>query len=188
MKPAAYRKGGAETEIRYGIGQSSLGRVLAAASERGICAIMLGDDDAGLIADLERRFPNARAIAADADFAATVGEVVAVVDAHEQDFGGAAADVEDKRVGDRGIEQRGQNAGGHRGRLVRWCARAPIRQRQLTLGPERLDSVVCQSGHTVWRWHGAMATYPREHLRRGGARDAIGILLNQTVHVVCRNA
>jgi AraC family transcriptional regulator of adaptative response/methylated-DNA-[protein]-cysteine methyltransferase len=80
MKPAAYRKGGAEAVIRYGIGQSSLGRVLAAASERGICAIMLGDDDAELVGDLERRFPNARTIEADAGFAATVADVVAVVD------------------------------------------------------------------------------------------------------------
>lgn len=80
MKPAAYRKGGAAAEIRYGIGQSSLGRVLAAASDRGICAIMLGDDDVELITDLERRFPNARTIAADADFAATVADVVTVVE------------------------------------------------------------------------------------------------------------
>lgn len=80
MKPAAYRKGGAAAEIRYGIGQSSLGRVLAAASDRGICSIMLGDDDDVLIADLATRFPNARAIAADAGFAATVANVVAVVE------------------------------------------------------------------------------------------------------------
>ena len=87
MRPAAYRRGGADTEIRYGIGQSSLGRVLAAASERGICSIMLGDDDAGLIADLQRRFPNAHAIEADAGFAGTVAQVVAMV---EEPAGGLA--------------------------------------------------------------------------------------------------
>ena len=80
MRPAAYRSGGAATEIRYGIGQSSLGRVLAAASERGICSIMLGDDDAGLITDLQRRFPNALTIEADAGFAGTVARVVAMVE------------------------------------------------------------------------------------------------------------
>ncbi len=80
MLPATYRKGGAAAEIRYGIGDSSLGRVLAAASERGICSIMLGDDDGELVADLGRRFPNARAIAADADFQATVAQVVALVE------------------------------------------------------------------------------------------------------------
>lgn len=80
MKPAAYRRGGAQAEIRYGIGQSSLGRVLAASSERGICSIMLGDDDAELIGDLRRRFPNARAIEADGDFQAVVDQVVALVE------------------------------------------------------------------------------------------------------------
>ena len=80
MMPSAYRKGGAEAEIRYGIGQSSLGRVLAAASARGICSIMLGDNDQDLIRDLEHRFPNARAIEADAGFALTVAEVVGLVE------------------------------------------------------------------------------------------------------------
>ncbi len=80
MRPSAYRKGGAAAEIRYGIGSSSLGRVLAASSERGVCSILLGDDDAELVADLARRFPNARTIAADADFEAVVAQVVAMVE------------------------------------------------------------------------------------------------------------
>ena len=80
MRPATYRKGGAEADIRYGIGQSSLGRVLAASSERGICAILIGDDDAALVADLERRFANARVIAADAAFERSVSQVVALVE------------------------------------------------------------------------------------------------------------
>jgi len=80
MLPAVYRKGGTAAEIRYGIGQSSLGRVLAAASQRGICAIMLGDDDVALVDDLRRRFPNARTIAADADFEDAVAQVVAMVE------------------------------------------------------------------------------------------------------------
>ena len=80
MRPAAYRKGGASAEIRYGIGQSSLGRVLAAASDRGICAILLGDDDAELVGLLESRFPNALMIAADADFQDNVAQVVALVE------------------------------------------------------------------------------------------------------------
>lgn len=84
MLPAAYRKGGASTEIRYGIGDSSLGRVLAAASDRGVCCIMMGDDDGELIADLGRRFPNARTIAADEDFQSTIDAVVALVEEPEQ--------------------------------------------------------------------------------------------------------
>ena len=87
MRPAVYRKGGEAAQIRYGIGRSSLGRVLAAASDRGICSIMLGDDDSALVADLERRFPNARMIEADAYFQMTVDAVVAMV---EEPAGGLA--------------------------------------------------------------------------------------------------
>lgn len=80
MKPAAYAKGGAQANIRYGIGRSTLGYVLAASTDQGICAILMGDDDDDLVADLERRFPNARAIEADAGFDATVAAVVAMVE------------------------------------------------------------------------------------------------------------
>lgn len=45
--------------IRHAIAQSSLGRVLVATSERGLCAVLLGDDDAALEHDLRRRFPTA---------------------------------------------------------------------------------------------------------------------------------
>lgn len=84
MKPRIYARGGADTHIRYGIGQSSLGRVLAASTGQGVCAILLGDDDEGLIADLERRFPNAEAIEGDRDFAATVAAVVAMIEEPEK--------------------------------------------------------------------------------------------------------
>ena len=44
MTPRAYRDGGANTDIRFAIGQCSLGAILVAASERGVCAILLGDE------------------------------------------------------------------------------------------------------------------------------------------------
>ena len=80
MKPAAYAKGGVAAHIRYGIGASSLGRVLAASTEQGVCAILIGDDDGDLVADLERRFPNADAVAADPGFAAILTTVVAMIE------------------------------------------------------------------------------------------------------------
>jgi AraC family transcriptional regulator of adaptative response/methylated-DNA-[protein]-cysteine methyltransferase len=46
--------------IRYDTGGCSLGTVLVAASERGLCAIMLGDEPTPLIADLRARFPHAQ--------------------------------------------------------------------------------------------------------------------------------
>jgi AraC family transcriptional regulator, regulatory protein of adaptative response / methylated-DNA-[protein]-cysteine methyltransferase len=56
MTPATYRKHGAGAEIGYTIGPSPLGRLLVAATARGVCAVMLGNDDAGLIAELEGDF------------------------------------------------------------------------------------------------------------------------------------
>ncbi len=53
--------GGGEV-IRYGIGETSLGRVLVAESGNGICAITLGDDADELVADLQRRFRGATLI------------------------------------------------------------------------------------------------------------------------------
>jgi AraC family transcriptional regulator of adaptative response/methylated-DNA-[protein]-cysteine methyltransferase len=48
MTPADYRAGGANTGIRFAIGECSLGSILVARSERGICAILMGDDPDGL--------------------------------------------------------------------------------------------------------------------------------------------
>ncbi len=81
MKPDAYRKGGADSRIRFAIGQCSLGAILVAQSERGICAILLGDDPEELIRDLEERFPNASLIGGDRDFEDLVAKVVGFVEA-----------------------------------------------------------------------------------------------------------
>lgn len=54
--------GSAVPAIEYTIGQSSLGRVLVANTTRGICAVLLGDNDSGLVDDLEHRFPRAASI------------------------------------------------------------------------------------------------------------------------------
>jgi AraC family transcriptional regulator of adaptative response/methylated-DNA-[protein]-cysteine methyltransferase len=59
MTPGAAQRGAAGEDIRYVIGQSTLGRVLVAATQRGVCAVLLGDDSADLLADLRRRFPKA---------------------------------------------------------------------------------------------------------------------------------
>ncbi len=81
MTPKAYRAGGKDADIRFAIGQSTLGAVLVAASERGVCAIFLGDDPQALIRDLEKRFPKANLIGADRDFEKLVAEVVGFVEA-----------------------------------------------------------------------------------------------------------
>ncbi len=80
MTPGAWRKGGAGETIRYAVGASSLGKVLVAGTDRGICAIQLGDDAKSLAAELAKRFPRAALAEAGPDFARTVAAVVALVD------------------------------------------------------------------------------------------------------------
>jgi AraC family transcriptional regulator, regulatory protein of adaptative response / methylated-DNA-[protein]-cysteine methyltransferase len=81
MTPGAYRDGGSDTEIRFAVGQCSLGAILVARSDRGICAILLGDDAEALVRDLQDRFANARLIGGDADFERLVAQVVGFVEA-----------------------------------------------------------------------------------------------------------
>ncbi len=83
MTPTAYKKGGADEDIRFAIGQSSLGAVLVAASARGVCAILIDDDPEALIRDLERRFPKANLIGADRDFEDLVARAVGLVERPE---------------------------------------------------------------------------------------------------------
>lgn len=59
MLPGDYRRGGEGLVIRWTLLDTELGHALVAATERGLCAIALGDDAAALEAELEREFPNA---------------------------------------------------------------------------------------------------------------------------------
>jgi AraC family transcriptional regulator of adaptative response/methylated-DNA-[protein]-cysteine methyltransferase len=80
MRPARFRNGGAQTTIRHGFGRSSLGLVLAAGSDRGICAILIGDDEGALLDDLGRRFPKAVLVPGDADFQERIARIVAMIE------------------------------------------------------------------------------------------------------------
>ncbi|MBA2125444.1 bifunctional DNA-binding transcriptional regulator/O6-methylguanine-DNA methyltransferase Ada [Hyphomicrobium methylovorum] len=86
MTPTDFRSGGANTEIRFAVGQCSLGAVLVAASAKGISAITLSDDPRELVHDLERRFPNATLIGGDSEFEAIVAQVVGLVERPGKDF------------------------------------------------------------------------------------------------------
>ncbi|MEP7011843.1 MAG: bifunctional DNA-binding transcriptional regulator/O6-methylguanine-DNA methyltransferase Ada [Acidobacteriota bacterium] len=59
MPPGAYRRGGEGIKLRFTIAESTLGRVLLAATERGIAAVALGDSEEALEGDLRREYPNA---------------------------------------------------------------------------------------------------------------------------------
>ena len=84
MTPTNYRAGGAQTDIRFAVGECSLGSILVAQSERGICAIFLGDDPDALVRELQDQFPNANLIGGDAGFEQLVAKVVGFVEAPER--------------------------------------------------------------------------------------------------------
>lgn len=81
MTPTAYREGGVELCIRFSVGACWLGAILVAATDLGVCAILLGDDPEALARDLERRFPRARLRGGDESFDRVVAEVVGFVEA-----------------------------------------------------------------------------------------------------------
>ena len=59
MSPSTYRRGGAGMSIQYTIVDSALGRLMVAATARGICAVAMGATDAELMRNLTREFPSA---------------------------------------------------------------------------------------------------------------------------------
>jgi AraC family transcriptional regulator, regulatory protein of adaptative response / methylated-DNA-[protein]-cysteine methyltransferase len=81
MTPSSYRAGGVDHDIRFAIGECSLGAILVARSERGICAILFGDDPDALARDLQDRFPRANLIGGDHAFEQMVATVVGFVEA-----------------------------------------------------------------------------------------------------------
>jgi len=81
MTPTDYRAGGARAEIRFAVGECSLGSILVAQSTKGVCAILLGDDPDELARDLQDRFPRADLIGADAEFEELVAKIVGFVEA-----------------------------------------------------------------------------------------------------------
>ena len=80
MPPRDYRAGAPGLSLGYAIGASNLGQVLVARSERGLCAILLGDSGASLEAELALRFPGAARLASDAVLTDTLQHVIALVE------------------------------------------------------------------------------------------------------------
>ncbi|MBA4742477.1 MAG: bifunctional DNA-binding transcriptional regulator/O6-methylguanine-DNA methyltransferase Ada [Azoarcus sp.] len=81
MTPRQWRDGGHSTTIRFAIGQCWLGAVLVAATSRGLCAVLLGDEPDALVRELQDRFPRAELCGGDADFEQVVAQVVGFVEA-----------------------------------------------------------------------------------------------------------
>jgi AraC family transcriptional regulator of adaptative response/methylated-DNA-[protein]-cysteine methyltransferase len=81
MRPGEYRARGRGTSIRFAVAQCTLGALLVAASTRGVCAILLGDEPAALLRELQDRFSAAELIGADRQFEQWVARVVGFVEA-----------------------------------------------------------------------------------------------------------
>ncbi len=81
MTPTNFRSGGHGTSMRFAVGACSLGSILVAATEKGVCAILLGDDPDALVRDLQDRFPKARLIGGDDDFEQWMAKVVGFIEA-----------------------------------------------------------------------------------------------------------
>jgi len=80
MTPTEFREGGRDTEIQYAISRCSLGLILVAQSQRGVCAIFFGDDPKQLARDLQSQFPRATLAPSSPEFTNTVSEVVQFVE------------------------------------------------------------------------------------------------------------
>jgi AraC family transcriptional regulator of adaptative response/methylated-DNA-[protein]-cysteine methyltransferase len=86
MTPSKYRAGGADEDIRFAVGQSSLGPILVASSIKGVAAILMGDDPDVLVRNLQDRFPRARLIGGDAEYEQLVARVIGFIEAPKIGF------------------------------------------------------------------------------------------------------
>lgn len=80
MKPQQFQRGGAETIIRYGIVPCTLGMLLLAATDKGICSIELGDCTQDLAGALRRQFPRAQLVSMDAQVEQWLREIVQFIE------------------------------------------------------------------------------------------------------------
>ena len=80
MQPSRFRGGGKDTNIRFAVGECSLGAILVAATGKGVCAIAIGDDPDALARELQDRFPKAELNGGDAAFEQWVARVVGMVE------------------------------------------------------------------------------------------------------------
>ena len=81
MTPSQFRAGGIDASIRFAVGECSLGSILVAATRKGVCAVLLGDDPDLLLRDLQDRFPKAQLVGGDTDFERCIAKVIGFVEA-----------------------------------------------------------------------------------------------------------
>ena len=80
MTPTKFREGGSDTDIFFAIGKASLGSILVAQSNKGVCSILIGEDPEALIRDLQNQFPKANLIGDEAGYQELVAKVVGLIE------------------------------------------------------------------------------------------------------------
>jgi AraC family transcriptional regulator, regulatory protein of adaptative response / methylated-DNA-[protein]-cysteine methyltransferase len=86
MTPTGFREGGAGATIRFALGECSLGAILVAATDKGVCAITLGDDPQRLVRAFQDDFPNAKLVGDETNFERMVAAVVGFVEGAPSEF------------------------------------------------------------------------------------------------------
>jgi AraC family transcriptional regulator of adaptative response/methylated-DNA-[protein]-cysteine methyltransferase len=81
MTPRQFRAGGANEELRFAVGQCSLGAILVASSGKGVASILIGEDPDVLVRNLQDQFPQATLIGGNQEYEALVAQVVGFVEA-----------------------------------------------------------------------------------------------------------
>lgn len=80
MKPQSFKTGGAGESIRFAIAECSLGSILVASSEKGVCSILLGNDPHALAIELQDRFPKAELLGTDSGYETLVAKVIGFIE------------------------------------------------------------------------------------------------------------
>lgn len=86
MTPTAFRAGGKGASIVFAVGECWLGSILVASTDKGVCAILLGDDADALVRELQDRFPQARLVGGDADYEKLIAKVVGYIEGTAASF------------------------------------------------------------------------------------------------------
>lgn len=87
MTPSKFREGGTDIDIFFAIGECSLGSILVAQSKKGVCSILIGDDPALLVRDLQDRFPKANLIGDESHYQELIAKVVGLIEKPEVGLG-----------------------------------------------------------------------------------------------------
>lgn len=80
MRPQTFRNGSGGVRIRFGVAECSLGSMLVASTDKGVCAIFLGDNPAALVRDLQARFPKAALVGGGHEFETLIQRVIGFVE------------------------------------------------------------------------------------------------------------